>query len=205
MSPRNRGPAVDRPSRIRSRYSKSPSIEDSFVAATRRYYERSNDYRGSKRYRDDDHYVNDRDSRRSKVHYDDRRDGRFRRSRGYEDYDDAGNAPSRLSYDDGGRDYRARTRSRSRSRSPYRAPKDMDSRQTRDRTTQRNGRGRDALPDRSANKSVSFVKGNDPSQQSVSNGGDKPVPTDVKNVEAKSVQGSSEHNQSSVNGTNDQE
>ena len=199
-SPKLKGSAVDRQNRHRSRYSPSPSVsfEDS-----RRSSDRDVAPRGSKRHHDDDHYARSRDPRRFKVHYEDRSDDRRRRQESYDDLDRTGHATSRLRYDE---DSSRSRRSRTRSRSPYRAPRDQDRRPAYGQNSHRDDyRGqRKDLSDRSRmNGSGGGYQDMSSRLQSVSNGGDRPLPADTKSRDAKTIQGSSQQlDDSSRNGTN---
>lgn len=196
-SSQNRDSAVDRQSRPHhSRYSPSPSlsVEDSVTAALRRSSDSDVAPRGSKRYHVEDHYARSRDPRRFKVHYEDRPDHRRRRQDSYDDLDRTGHAPSKLPYDD--RDAGRGFRSRTRSRSPYRAPREKDVRGGNyGHNSHHNDRrgGRQDVPDRSRmNGHGGGYQALSSRQQSVSKGGDKPVPADDKSRDAKTIQGSSQ-------------
>lgn len=190
-SPKLRDSAVDRQSRHRPRYSPSPSVsfEDS-----RRSSDRDVAPRGSKRRHDDDHYARSHDPRRFKVHYEGRPDDRRRRQESYDDLDRNGHAPSRLRYDEDAGRSRSH-RSRTRSRSPYRAPRDQDRRPAYGHNVHRDDyRGqREDRSDRSRmNGSGGDYQDMSFRQQSVSNGGDRPLPADTKSRDAKTIQGSSQ-------------
>lgn len=189
-SPKLRDSAVDRQNRHRSRYSPSPSVsfEDS-----RRSSDRDVAPRGSKRHHDDDHYARSRDPRRFKVHYEDRPDDRRRRQE-YDDLDRTGHAPSRLRYDEGNGRNRSR-RSRTRSRSPYRAPRDKDCRPAYGQNSHRDdhsGQRKDLSDSSRMNGSGGGYQDMNSRQQSVSNGGVRPLPADSKSRDAKTIQGSSQ-------------
>ena len=186
-SPKLRDSAVDRQNRHRSRYSPSPSVsfEDS-----RRSSDRDITPRGSKRHHDDDHYARSRDPRRFKVHYEDRPDDRRRRQESYEDLDRTGHAPSRLRYDE---DRSRSHRSRTRSRSPYRAPRDHDRRPVHGHNSHRDdyrGQRKDPSDRSRMNGSGNGYQDMSSRQQSVSNGGVRPLPADTKIRDAKTIQGS---------------
>jgi serine/threonine-protein kinase PRP4 len=189
-SPQMKDTSVDRQHRTRSRYSPSPSlsIEDSVVSAIRRSTERGLSPRGSKRYRDDDHYSrSSRDSRRFKGQFEDRMTER-RGQHSYEDLDRESSAPTGLRYDEGDR-HRDR-RSRTRSRSPYRAPRENES---KDHYNVRSHRDvRDNLPGRPKMNGYGDRKSRDSRDQSVSKRTEGPAPTNLSTREAKFVQGSSQ-------------
>lgn len=164
------------------------------TAALRRSSDSDVAPRGSKRYHVEDHYARSRDPRRFKVHYEDRPDHRRRRQDSYDDLDRTGHAPSKLPYDD--RDAGRGFRSRTRSRSPYRAPREKDVRGgnygNNSHHNDRRG-GRQDVPKRlRMNGHGDGYQALSSRQQSVSKGGDKPVPADDKSRDAKTIQGSSQ-------------
>jgi serine/threonine-protein kinase PRP4 len=201
-SPQMKDTSVDRQHRIRSRYSPSPSlsIEDSVVSALRRSTERSFLPRGSKRYRDDDHYSRShRDPRRFKAHYEDRLTQR-RGQHSYEDLDREGSAPTGLRYDDG--DKHRDRRSRTRSRSPYRASRENENRGNYNVKSHRDSYsgGANNLPDRPRVNGHGVHRSQGSRDQSVSKRADGPMPTDLSKREAKFVQGYSQRDGDSHKG-----
>ncbi|TGO70227.1 hypothetical protein BOTNAR_0002g00110 [Botryotinia narcissicola] len=185
--------SVDRQDRTRSSTtSLSPrSPEQSYRSRDQRsrspYSDRYS--RGSKRPRDDDYPDRSRnDSRRFKVHYEDYPQDNRRRPRvSYEDIDKGSTNSSELRYDDHDhRDRHPEKRTRTRSRSPYRANREGD----------RGGRNRQSV---NGNRYGDYADRNKPygyggsyrssRDQSVSNRGKGPLPTDNSRHEAKTTQG----------------
>jgi serine/threonine-protein kinase PRP4 len=207
------GAGVDPQDRNRSRSinSKSPPTENGFLLRDTRPAHRSHssysdrNSRGSKRFREEDHY--DRrptDPRRFKVHYEDRSADYHRRGRvSYEDLDNGPTPSLDLRYDDRDRYPEKRPRTRSRSRSPYRAPFGNERRE-RGGPIQKDRNRHDGFPqsERSASYGFEGQKSRSFIDQSVSKRGNGPVPADVSKQEAKSTKGSSQQrNDSSSNGT----
>lgn len=193
-SPQLKGTSVDRQDRTRSRYSPSPSlsIEGSTASAIRRSAERSRSPRGSKRYRDDDHYARGHgDPRRFKVHYEDPQSHRQRGQRSYDDLDKGDSAPTGLRYDEQDR-YRD-NRSRTRSRSPYRATREIHSRGSYGTKSHRDSHRsvRNSLSERIRVNGYED-RGRGFKVQSVSKGADGPMPTDLSKREAKIIKGYSQ-------------
>ncbi|TGO25179.1 hypothetical protein BPAE_0086g00440 [Botrytis paeoniae] len=186
--------SVDRQDRTRSSTtSLSPrSPEQSYRSRDQRsrspYSDRHS--RASKRPRDDDYPDRSRnDSRRFKVHYEDYSQDNRRRPRvSYEDIDKGPTNSSELRYDD--HDYRDRhpeKRPRTRSRSPYRANREGD-RSGRNGQSVNNGNRYGDYADR--NKPYGYGGSYRSSRdQSVSNRGKGPLPTDNSRHEAKTTQG----------------
>ncbi|TGO59081.1 hypothetical protein BCON_0048g00070 [Botryotinia convoluta] len=186
--------SVDRQDRTRSSTtSLSPrSPEQSYRSRDQRsrspYSDRHS--RGSKRPRDDDYPDRSRnDSRRFKVHYEDYSQDHRRRPRVlYEDIDKGPTNSSELRYDDHDhRDRHPEKRPRTRSRSPYRANREGD-RSGRNGQSVNNGNRYGDYADR--NKPYGYGGSYRSSRdQSVSNRGKGPLPTDNSRHEAKTTQG----------------
>jgi len=206
------GAGVDPQDRNRSRStnSKSPSIENgSSLRDTRPVDRNHSSYsdrgpRGSKRYREEDHFDRRHtDPRRFKVHYEDRPTDYRRRTRvSYEDLDNGPAPSSDLRYDDRDRYPDKRPRTRSRSRSPYRAPVGNDRRErVGQNQKERNRHDGYSQSERSASYGFEGQKSRSFIDQSVSKRGDGPVPADISKQEAKSAKGSSQQrNDSFSNG-----
>lgn len=192
------GAGVDRQDRTRSRYSNSTSPND-YNRSSRKSADRSRSpYRvphGAKRHRDEDHYERQRnDSRRFKVHYEDRPSQHQRQQISYDDID-KGTAPTRaLQYDDRDRHQEKRHRTRSRSRSPYRSVRENRGRKE---YSSHNGHRREEANrsrDQSYSHNDSFNRG---SRDQPTHRGRNPQNTDSSRQEAKYTQG---HSQQSENG-----
>jgi serine/threonine-protein kinase PRP4 len=203
------GTSVDRQDRNRARNTKSPSpaVENGYRSKNRRSSDRSrspfDDYapRGSKRFRDDDHYDRGQgDPRRFKVHYEDRPSEQQRRTqRSYEDLDKGSSTEGdRLRYDD--RDHYSDKRARTRSRSPYRAPRSDAVRGHPTRSHREGNRGGRYNDDRLRRNGYDDHSSRSARDQSVSNRGNGPVHADLSKREAKTMQGhSQQYNETSGN------
>ncbi|KAF7895044.1 hypothetical protein EAF00_006858 [Botryotinia globosa] len=185
--------SVDRQDRTRSSTtSLSPrSPEQSYRSRDQRsrspYSDRHS--RGSKRPRDDDYPDRSRnDSRRFKVHYEDYPQDNRRRPRvSYEDIDKGPTNSSELRYDDHDhRDRHPEKRPRTRSRSPYRANREGDRGGRNGQSVNGNRYGDYADRNKPYGYGGSYRSSRD---QSVSNRGKGPLPTDNSRHEAKTTQG----------------